>query len=105
MTKKEMVKSIAEKVGTPSVTVSQVVQMVFDGITETLVSERRIELRNFGVFEVRERKGRKGRNPRSGEPVMVPSRNVVVFKPGREMTDEVRRVSHAPTDVRPATVE
>jgi integration host factor subunit beta len=68
------------------------------------VNEDRIELRNFGVFEVQERKARKARNPRTGERVTVPKKRVVSFKPGLEMTQEVRRRSLVPT-VQPATVE
>jgi nucleoid DNA-binding protein len=67
----------------------EAVQMVFDGITETLVDEGRIELRNFGVFEVKRRRARKARNPRTGEKVSVPERSVVTFKPGREIKERL----------------
>ena len=58
--------------------------------------EGRIELRNFGVFEVRERKPRKARNPRTGENVKVPAKLVVTFKPGREMGERVGRLKALP---------
>jgi nucleoid DNA-binding protein len=89
MTKKDIAKKIAEASDIPQKTVSGIVQMVFDGITEILVEEGTIELRNFGVFKVKERKARKARNPRTGEMVMVPARKVVTFKPGREMMKRV----------------
>ena len=89
MTKKEMAKAIAEETGLTQLQVLEVVQRVFDGITETLVREGRIELRNFGIFEVRQRKPRKARNPRTGERVKVPAKRVVTFKPGREMGERV----------------
>ena len=54
--------------------VTEIVQMLFDGITEILVEEGHIELRNFGVFKVKERKPRKARNPKTVESVMVPAR-------------------------------
>ena len=54
-----------------------------------MVEEGRIELRNFGVFEVKRRRARKARNPRTGENVSVPERSVVTFKPGREMEERV----------------
>jgi nucleoid DNA-binding protein len=70
--------------------------MVLDGITDVIASEGRIELRNFGVFEVRRRKERRARNPRTGEQVFVPSKNVVTFKPGRLMTRRVQKLLYAP---------
>jgi nucleoid DNA-binding protein len=91
MTKKEIVKKIAEEVSLPSATVHAAVQTIFDGIIETLVQEGRIELRNFGVFQVKQRKARQARNPRTGEAVSVPRRNVVTFKPGLEMEEQICR--------------
>jgi len=85
MTKKEMAKAIADEMGLTPRQVREVVQRVFDGITETLLNDGRIELRNFGVFEVRRRKPRIARNPRTGEKVSVPAKLVVTFKPGLEM--------------------
>ena len=96
MTKKEMAKAIAEETGLTQNQVQEVVRRVFDGITETLVREGRIELRNFGVFEVRERKPRKARNPRTGQNVKVPARLVVSFKPGREMQQRVGQLKQLP---------
>jgi DNA-binding protein HU-beta/integration host factor subunit beta len=89
VTKKEMAKAIAEEMGLTQLQVQGVVRRVFDGITDTLVREGRIELRNFGVFEVKERKPRKARNPRTGERVKVPAKRVVTFKPGREMGERI----------------
>lgn len=84
-TKKDIIKDIAERTGLTQVETRQVVQQVFECILDTLARDQRIELRNFGVFQVRERPARKARNPRTGEEVMVPSRKVVVFKPGLRM--------------------
>src|SRR6202050_2593614 len=92
VTKKDMANAIADEMGLPQAQVKEIVQRVLDGITETLVTEGRIELRNFGVFEVKKRKPRKARNPRTGESVMVPARVVVTFKAGREMTERVRQL-------------
>ena len=79
MTKKEMAKAIAEKVGVNQAQVQEIVQSVFDGITETLVKEGRIELRNFSVFEVRKRKPRKARTPpRTGEKLSVPAKLAIM---------------------------
>jgi len=89
MTKKDMAKAIAEEMGLSVATVTEVIQRVFDGIIEVLVDEGRIELRNFGVFEVKKRKARQARNPKTGEAVMVPERSRVRFKPGMEMAEKV----------------
>ena len=92
MTKKEIVKTISEKLGMTQLKTKEIVQQTFDAIVETLLEERRIELRNFGVFEVKRRKPRKARNPRTGERVDVEAKNVVTFKPGKEMEERVRRL-------------
>jgi nucleoid DNA-binding protein len=70
MTKKEIARKIAEHSGISQLVVLEAVQMVFDGIIETLVEEGRIELRNFGVFEVKRRRARQARNPRTGEKLV-----------------------------------
>ena len=96
MTKKEIVKQISEKLGLTQLKTKEIVQLTFDAIVETLLSERRIELRNFGVFEVKRRKARKARNPRTGDKVDVGPKNVVTFKPGKEMEERIRRLDLAP---------
>jgi len=92
VTKKEIVKTISEAIGMTQLKTKEIVQNTFDAIVETLVEERRIELRNFGVFEVKERAARKARNPRTGERVDVPEKFVVTFKPGKEMEEKVRQL-------------
>ena len=92
MTKKEMAYAIAKETGLTQIVVKDIMQRLFDGIINTLEKERRIELRNFGVFEVRRRNPRKARNPRTGEKLMVPAKLVVTFKPGREMEEKVKEV-------------
>jgi len=92
MTKKEIVKSISQDVGLPKSKTREIVQKTFDAIIDALVSEGRIELRNFGIFEVKKRAARPGRNPRTGDEILVPERFVVNFKPGKVMEDRVRRL-------------
>lgn len=96
MTKKEIVKQISEKLGLTQLKTKEIVQQTFDAIVETLLEERRIELRNFGVFEVKRRKPRKARNPRTGERVDVDAKYVVTFKPGKEMEERVRNLDREP---------
>ena len=95
MTKKEIVKKISEDIGLTQLKTKDIVQRTLDAIIQTLVEEGRIELRNFGVFEVKRRAPRKARNPRTGDKVYVPSKNVVTFKPGKEMEELVRRMKTA----------
>ncbi len=95
MTKKEIVKSISDKTGLTQLQIKEIVQLTFDGIIETLLDERRVELRNFGVFQVKSRKARKARNPRTGLQVDVPEKFVVTFKPGKEMEARVQELEDA----------
>jgi nucleoid DNA-binding protein len=92
VTKKEIVKQISEQLGLTQLKTKEIVQKTFDAIVDTLLEEKRIELRNFGVFEVKRRKARKARNPRTGERVDVEPKNVVTFKPGKEMEERVRKL-------------
>lgn len=92
MTKKEIVKTISEEIGLTQLKTKEIVQKTFDAIVDTLVEDKRIELRNFGVFEVKRRAARKARNPRTGEKVYVPEKFVVTFKPGKEMEERVREL-------------
>ena len=92
MTKKEIVRTISEEIGLTQLKTKEIVQKTFDAIVRALVEERRIELRNFGVFEVKRRAPRKARNPRTGDDVFVPEKYVVTFKPGKEMESRVREL-------------
>ncbi len=95
MTKKEIVKTISEQIGLTQLKTKEIVQKTFDAIIETLVEDQRIELRNFGVFEVKRRAARKARNPRTNEKVTVPEKFVVTFKPGKEMVAKIREMERA----------
>ena len=96
MTKKEIVKQISDRIGLTQLKTKEIVQQTFDAIVDTLIEQGRIELRNFGVFEVKLRKARKARNPRTGERVDVEPKMVVTFKPGKEMEERVRRQGRLP---------
>ena len=90
MTKRDIVLKISTKTGIKQIYVKEVVQQVFDTIFEALKSGKNIEIRNFGVFKVKKRRSRIGRNPKTGEIVPVPERNTVVFKPGLEMKKYIK---------------
>lgn len=96
MTKKEIVKTISEETGVNQQVIKSIVQRTFDSIVTTLVEEGRIELRNFGVFQVRPRAARKARNPRTGRQVEVPEKFVVTFKPGKIMEQKVNSIEGTP---------
>jgi len=85
MRKRDIVLKISQDTEIKQVVVKEVVQRTFDAILEALKEGKKIELRNFGVFKVKKRKKRIGRNPKTGEVVPVPERLTVVFKPGLEM--------------------
>ena len=86
LTKRDLVMRIADDTGISQQDVLKVVQKTLDLLSESLASGQKIELRNFGVFEVKTRKARVGRNPNNpGTDVPIPQRSVVKFKPGKEM--------------------
>ena len=103
MTKKDIARAIAEQTGLPQMQMLEIVQKTFDAITATLIAERRIELRGFGVFEVRKRSARRARNPRTGEKVFVPEKFVVTFKPSKEMNDRIGIPAKTPAETSAAT--
>ncbi|MFA5090380.1 MAG: HU family DNA-binding protein [Candidatus Omnitrophota bacterium] len=90
MTKKDIILKVSDDTGLKQIDVKKVVQKTFDCVIEALVRGEKIELRNFGVFKIKQRKSRIGRNPRTGQVVPVPPRKVVVFKPGLEIKHKVK---------------
>ena len=88
-TKLDLATKIAKRTGIEQQAVKQVVQMTLDGIIDVLASSGRLELRNFGVFKVRDRKGRMGRDPRTGAVVTVPARRTVKFMAGKVLESRI----------------
>jgi DNA-binding protein HU-beta/integration host factor subunit beta len=93
VTKKDIVRTISEELGLTQQQTKSIVQKTFDAIIQSLVLERRVELRNFGVFEVKQRSARRARNPRTGNQVEVPEKLVVTFKPGKVMEARVKKLN------------
>jgi nucleoid DNA-binding protein len=90
MTKRDLVMRIADETGLIQQDVYAVIQKSLDYIVEALENNDTVEFRNFGVFEVRERKQRIGRNPNKPENVVtIPARKVVKFKPGKIMRERI----------------
>jgi integration host factor subunit beta len=98
-TKRDLIERIASETSYSRQEVRDLVKKVFDIITDELASGNRIEFRQFGVFEVRERRARTAKNPRTNERFEVPSRVTVRFKPGQDLKAEVNRRNGAVPDV------
>jgi nucleoid DNA-binding protein len=96
MTKRDLVIRIANETGLVQQQVLDVVQKTLDYISEAVTKGSKVELRNFGVFEVKVRKARVGRNPNAPEKdVPIPERAVVKFKAGKEMREAVLKLTPA----------
>jgi nucleoid DNA-binding protein len=97
LTKRDLVTRISEETGLTQQQVLDVVQKTLDYIGESLAKGDKVELRNFGVFEVKTRKARVGRNPNAPETdVPIPARSVVKFKAGKEMAAAVIKLPPQP---------
>jgi len=90
MTKKDIVLKVSDNTNLKQIDVKKVVQKTFDCIIDSLARGEKIELRNFGVFKIKQRRSRTGRNPRTNQVIPVPPRKVVVFKAGLEMKQKIR---------------
>jgi nucleoid DNA-binding protein len=90
MTKKDIVMKVAQDTNLTQIDVKKIVQKTLDVVVESLEKGETVELRNFGVFKVKQRRGRIGRNPRTGDEVPVPEKRVVVFKPGLILKHKVK---------------
>ena len=88
VTKKELVERIAQRTGLQRNDVKTVVQSFLDAVVEELGQGNRLEFRDFGVFEVRQRAARNAQNPKTLVPVHVPAKRTVRFKPGRLMREQ-----------------
>ncbi|MDE3067067.1 MAG: integration host factor subunit beta [Verrucomicrobiota bacterium] len=94
LTKRDLVVRISNETGLTQMQVLDVVQRTLDAISESLAKGDKVELRNFGVFEIKVRRARVGRNPKNpGTDVPIPAHATVKFKPGKEMRAEVLKLS------------
>lgn len=87
MTKAELVEDVARAAELTKKDAERLVEIVFESIIESLNQGEKIELRGFGSFRVRERGARRGRNPKTGDPVSIPAKRVPYFKPGKELKE------------------
>jgi integration host factor subunit beta len=91
ITKAELVEDVANAAELTKKDAERLVEIVLESIVETLRSGEKIELRGFGSFRVRERGSRRGRNPKTGAPVDIPSKRVPYFKPGKELRELINK--------------
>lgn len=91
MNKTELVALIAERAGVTQVSAGDVVQAFIDVVTETLAErEEKVVVTGFGTFEVRHRVERRGKNPRTGEEIVVPAQKTPAFRAGKLLKDAVK---------------
>jgi integration host factor subunit beta len=96
MTKAELVEDVARAAELTKKDAERLVEIVFESIIDTLNQGEKIELRGFGSFRVRERGARRGRNPKTGDPVDIPAKRVPYFKPGKELKELINEDEDGP---------
>ena len=90
MNKFELVRNIAMKTGMTKTDAEKAYEAVFEAIEEALVAGEKVTVSGFGTFEVKQRKARTGHDPRSKEPISIPSLKAATFKPGKNLKENVR---------------
>jgi integration host factor subunit beta len=103
MTKAELVEDVARAAELTKKDAERLVEIVFESIIDTLNQGEKIELRGFGSFRVRERGARRGRNPKTGDPVNIPAKRVPYFKPGKELKELINEDHAKTSDAAPET--
>lgn len=91
MNKTELIAAVAQKAGLTKKDAERVVCATFDTITESLVKGEKVQLSGFGIFEVKEREARVGRNPRTKETIQIPATRLPVFKASKALKDSVAK--------------
>ena len=95
MTKADLIDEVSKFSNLTKKETETIVNTIFDNITDALAKGDKVELRGFGSFRIRHRNSRKGRNPKTGDRVDVPSKHVPYFKPGKELKDLINRALEA----------
>ncbi len=97
VTKKKLIQTISQSIGMHPNDVRNIIQAFLDAMTVTLAKGDRLEIRDFGVFEVVERKQKIGRNPKNASvPIVIPAKKAVKFTPGKKMRKDVEVKKAAP---------
>ncbi len=92
-TKRDIVKEVASRTGFDISTIQDIVDTMFEAMCVGLSEDRNIEIRNFGIFKVKETSSRTARNPKTGETITVPAKRHIHFKPGQEMKKKINESS------------
>ena len=90
-TKRDIVKEVAARTGFDISTIQEIVDTMFETMSHGLAEDRNIEIRNFGIFKVKETESRTARNPKTGETITVPAKRHIHFKPGQEMKNKINK--------------
>jgi DNA-binding protein HU-beta len=98
MTKSNLIDRVSEATQVTKKDAELVVDAVLNSITEALVKGEKVDLRGFGSFQVSEKMERQGRNPRTGETMTIPARNIAVFKPSKELAVRVNGTGQGTDD-------
>jgi integration host factor subunit beta len=102
MTKADLVEEVIKVTQLPRKEAEVTVETIFESVISALQSGDKIEIRGFGSFRTRKRRGRTGRNPKTGEKVEVPAKRIPFFKPSKELKDFVNNGGNAPAAAPPA---
>lgn len=97
MKKSDLVDLVSQKNKIPKSQAQQVLEDVFDAVTEALARGEKIDLRGFGTFSVRNSEARSGRNPRTGDAIAIPARRVPGFRPGKELKERCNLAVSSPS--------
>jgi len=98
MTKSEMAEKLAEKINVKKQQAEEIINIFTNSVMEALAKGDKVEIRGFGSFRVRDRAEKEGRNPKTGEKVIVPAKKVPFFKTGKDFREVVDRGMKQPTD-------
>lgn len=94
MTKSELIELVSSKAGVFSrKDVEIIIDTLFQGMTDSLIKGSKVEIRGFGSFKLKSREGRQGRNPKSGENIMIGAKKVPFFKAGKEIRERINGVN------------
>ncbi|MFB3141101.1 MAG: HU family DNA-binding protein [Candidatus Acidiferrales bacterium] len=103
MTKADLVEEVSRAIEATRKEAEAIVETVFDGIIKAQRANDKVEVRGFGSFRTRQRRGRIGRNPKTGEKVNVPPKRIPFFKPSKELKELVNAGGSAASAAPPAT--
>lgn len=91
MTKKELISAVAQKAGLKKAAAEKAVNAAIEAVVEAISKGERVAIPGFGIFNIRERKERKGRNPRTGKEIKIPARKVVAFTAAKALKEAVNK--------------